>query len=164
MSRITTDLYVDGNLQGKTLTPSAGCVSNNHVSASAAIAATKLEHQYIISFAQANTTAAAETRVVHVARGTTGDILDVRAGSIGVCTGNATITVDVKKNGTSVLTNAITLDSGNAARVPEAGTLDGAQDELEADDVLEVVIAVNAGTGALGTGVFAAITLREDAA
>ncbi len=138
-----------------------GNVTDAKVAAAAGIAATKLEHQHRKTFAQSNTTAAAETRVVHVVHGATGEIVAFEAGSIAACTGNATITVDLKKNGTSILDAAIVLDSTNTARVVEAATIDTAG--LVDGDVLEVVVAVDAGTGALGTGLFAEVVVHEDA-
>lgn len=160
-TRISGDVHVDGALSCKTFTPVAASIGDSQIAAAAGIAATKLEHQHRLIFAQPNTTATAETRVVHVVRGATGTLTDVRAGSIAACTGNATMTVDLKKNGSSVLTAVITLDSTNTARVAEAGTL--ASTSVVVGDVLEIVTAVNAGTGALGTGLFAAVTLEEDA-
>ncbi len=76
------------------------------------------------------------------------------------CVGDATITVDLKVNGVSVLTAAITLDNGQSARELVAGTID--TDSLSADDVIEVAVTVNAGTGTLGKGVFAYVDLHED--
>jgi hypothetical protein len=82
----------------------AGSAEVDGVAAGAAIAATKLEHQYILTYAQGSaTTAAAATQVIHTVYGATGDIIDFKAGSVVACTGDAAITVDLKVNGTSVL-------------------------------------------------------------
>jgi hypothetical protein len=72
------------------------------------------------------------------------------------------VTVDLKKNGVSILTSVITLDSGNTNRVVEAGTISG-DGTLAAGDWLEVTIAISAGTGTLATGVYAELILNEDA-
>jgi hypothetical protein len=159
-NRIVGDLHVAGNLTADSLAVPNSSVTNEKVAAGAGIDASKLDHQNIVVFAQANTTAAAETRAVYVAHAA-GTIEEFEAGSIAACTGNATITVDLKKNGTTVLSAVITLDSGNTAYVVEAGTVSSAA--YVAGDVLTVVVAVNAGTGALGTGVFARAMLREAA-
>jgi hypothetical protein len=137
------------------------CILDKHVSADAAIATVKMLHKHRKTFAQANTAASAETRVVHIVEGATGTIKAIKAGSIAVCSGNAAITVDLKKNGASVLSAVITLDSGNTARVAEAGTLSSTA--VVAGDCLEIVVAVNAGTGVLGTGVYADLEVDETA-
>lgn len=159
-SRIEGDVYVNGTLTGKTLAPSAGCVVDASVSASADIAATKVNHQHRAVFAQANSSAASETRVIYVCYGASGTVVAFSAGSIAAAVGAATVTVDLKKNGTSILTGVITLDNANTARVVEAGTLTGSN-SVVAGDVLEVVTVATAGGGTLPTGVFAAATINE---
>lgn len=162
MGRLDEDLHVNGTFTCKAMAAPAGSITAAAIAAAAGIPATKLQHQHELTFGQPNTTAATETRVVHVVYGTTGSILAFKAGSIGVCAGAATITVDLKKNGTSVLSSPITLNSGNAARVAVAGTLSGSP-TLAAGDVLEVVVTATAGGGTLGTGLFASVVLTEDA-
>lgn len=162
-TRIESDVYIAGNLRSQTMSIPNGTLVDAAVNAAAGIAATKLEHQYNIAYAQASgATAAAESRVLTTCYGATGDIISFKAGSVAPCAGNATVTVDLTKNGTSVLSAAITLDSANTARVVEAGTISTAT--MVAGDVLEAVIAVNAGTGTLALGVFGQLITREDAA
>jgi hypothetical protein len=72
------------------------------------------------------------------------------------------VTVQLKKNGANVLASAIVLDSGNAAFAGEAapgftGT------NYVAGDVFEVDVTAAANTGTLGQGLFAALSVREDA-
>ena len=160
-SRFEGDAYFAGNLGAKTFSPPAGSITNAAVAALAGIDSTKLEHQHRVGWSQANVTAAAETRVVYVCYGTAGTILDFRAGSIAKAVGDSTVTVDLRKNGTTVLSSVITLDSGNTNRVVEAGTISSGT--LVAGDLLEVVIAVSAGTGTLATGVYAQAVINEDA-
>lgn len=160
-SRHEGDLRITGNLSCYTFSPPDGSIDNAAIEAAAGIAATKLEHQYQPVFAQANSTATAETRALHVVYGTAGEVLAFRAGSIAKCTGDSTVTVDLKKNGSSILTGVITLDSGNTNRVVEAGTISSGA--LATGDLLEVVIAVSAGTGTLATGVYAQAIINEDA-
>jgi hypothetical protein len=160
MSRMSGNLYVAGTLQAQTLVPSTGSVSNTHVADAAAIEHTKLRHRHVLTYGQSGTAAAA-TVPIHLAHAA-GTILAVSAGVIGAHVGDSTTTVDVKRQGTSILTAPIVLDSGNAARTEEAGTLDGAQDDVTAGDLLEVVVTVNAGTGTLGTGLFVNVVVSED--
>jgi hypothetical protein len=84
-----------------------------------------------------------------------------KAGSVTACVGAATITVDLKKNGVSVLTATIVLDNANTARVVEAATI--TTTAAVAGDVFEVSVAVAAGGGTIGSGVFAYAEFYEAA-
>ena len=113
----------------------AGAIENQHVNASAAIAATKMEHQHRAMYEQeSDTTAAAETRVVHVVKGTTGTMKSIKVGSVVACIGAATMTVDMLVNGVTKLTGTIELDNADVAYIPIAGTI--GNDALVADDVM----------------------------
>ena len=161
-TRIDSDVYVNGNLNSLTMSIPAGTITNTAVNAAADIAATKLEHRSKILYAQESATNAAdESRVVYCCYGATGTIIAFEAGSVVVATGNATCTVDLKKNGTSVLSAPITLDSTNTIMVAEAGTV--TTTAIADGNVLEVVIDGTAGTGALAKGIFASIVLDEKA-
>ena len=91
----------------KALTFPSSCIGNSQVQAGAGIAASKLQHQHKKTFAQVGTAAAVAGQVLHVATGATGTITALEIGSIAACIGDATITVDMKKNGTSCLNAAI---------------------------------------------------------
>ena len=160
-ARIEGDLIVTGTLVPTVLNIPSATVLNATVQAAAGIAASKLEHQYEKAYSQPNTAATDETRVVHVVHGATGEILEFEAGSIAKAVGDATCTVDLQKNGVSVLSAVITLDSGNTNYVPESGTISSA--DVVAGDVLSIVIDGTIGTGTLPTGVFCSVKLREDA-
>jgi len=155
-----------GQFRGATtfldLRANAGFLKKEHVEASAGIEASKLEHQHRATYAQesATTAAAAEDRVVHVVKGTTGTLKTFSAGCVVANIGDSTIDVDLHKNGVSILTAAIEIDSGDAAYAIVAGIINTAA--VVADDVLEVVVTVTAGTGTLGKGVFASLDLWED--
>lgn len=160
-SRFEGDFHVAGNLGCKTFTPPLNCIKNASIEADAGIDADKLEHRFTRGWSQPNTTATAETRTIHVVYGATGNVVAFRAGSIAKCVGDSTVTVDLKKNGSSILTSVITLDSGNTNRVVEAATISSAS--LAVGDWLEIVIAISAGTGTLATGVYAEAIIDEDA-
>ena len=161
-SRWEGDAYFNGNLSSKTMTIPDNTVVNADVSSGADIAAIKLEHQYSKFIAQASDiNTVDEQRCIHAVYGSSGSVVAFEAGSVTVCAGDSTITVDLHKNGASILTSVITLDSSNAAYTVEAGTIDTAT--LADGDVLEVIIDVTAGTGNLADGVFASCIIREDA-
>jgi hypothetical protein len=160
-ARFEENVHVAGTISAENFTPPDGCIDNDAIEAAAGIAATKLEHQVPLTWGQPNTSCTDETRVIHTTYGNTGTIVNFEAGSIAACAGAATVTVDLKKNGTTCLSAVITLDSANSARVAEAGTL--SVTTLADGDVLEVVIDGTAGGGTLATGVFCTAIIREDA-
>lgn len=163
-SRIEGDQHVNGDLSAKTLRVPANTIVNSHISSAAAIAASKMEHRLTKTYSQElDTTSASEERALHIVYGATGDIISFDVGSSTACAGDATITVDLRKNGvtTSLLTAAVVLDTDNTAFIVEGGTIDTAG--VVADDVLHVIITT-AGTSAVGKGVFCTLQLNEDPA
>jgi hypothetical protein len=156
-------VYVNGALTSKTFTPPAGSVSNSHVAASADIDATKLEHQHVRSYAQEGSTlAATERRVLHVVRGATGTVVEFLATLRVAAIGDSTVTVNLLKNGTTILTANISLDSGDAA-YSISSAAGYTSTSLVQGDVLEVSITATAGTGTLPKGITAELVVREDA-
>jgi hypothetical protein len=148
-------------LTAQTVTPSDGSVVNASVANSAGILATKLQQQYTKLYAQASaTTASTITIPIHLVRGATCTLDSIKAGSVVANVGAATVTIDLKKNGTTVLSAVITLDNANTARVPEAGTITTAGGV--ADDLYELVITATAGGGTLATGLFVQVVINED--
>lgn len=143
-----------------TLTMPDGTVVDGDVAAAAGIAASKLEHDHRPIYSQESaTTAAAETKVVHIAKGD-GTLNEFKAGCVVANIGAATVTVDLTVNGVSVLTAAIEIDSGDAAYALVEGAIDTTA--IETGDVIEVAVTVAAGGGTLGKGVFAYLDLDED--
>lgn len=140
----------------------AGCVKKTHIEAEAGIEVTKLVHQHRAVWAkESDTTAVAEDYVIHIVKGTTGTLQTFAAGCVVAPTGTATITLDLHKNGVTVLTETFNVDSGDAAYAVVAGTIDTAA--VAADDVLEVIITVAAGDGAVGKGLFVYLDIHEEA-
>lgn len=160
-SRIVGDQYFANTVTLKEVVLPAGCVGDAEIEDGAGIDADKLEHIHVRTYAQPNTAATSETRVIHYTVGAEGTIRSFHAGSIAKAVGDSTVTVDLKKNGTSVLSAPITLDNANNNYLGEAGTISDAA--LTIDDALSLVIMATAGTGTLPTGVFAHVTLAEDA-
>jgi hypothetical protein len=161
-TRIEGDMIVTGNLQPVKLSPPNGSIANAAIAAAPGnyVDSDKLEAQRTLGWAQPNTAATSETRTLHVVYGLTGQVAAFQAGSIAACIGAATVTIDLKKNGVSILSAPITLNSSNTARVAVAGTVTTAA--LAENDWLEVVITATAGGGTLATGVFCQAVLAED--
>jgi hypothetical protein len=129
---------------------------------SLALAATKQEHQFQLRHSQVHASdATAERRVLHLVRGLTGDSIEFECGNVIAATGNSTVTIDVYKNGTTILSAPVVLDNANTAYAKESGTISVAA--LAAGDVIEIVQTISAGSGTLPRGVFAQLTIREDA-
>lgn len=154
------DLHITGTMTAGALTPSGGSVTNASVAAAAAIQASKLEHQLHLTYGQSGTAASA-TIPIHCGYGA-GTIVSIKAFSVAAAVGVATVVIDLKKNGTTVLSSTITLDNANTAYVPEAGSL--STTTFNADDVLTLVITATAGGGTLPTGLGVTVILRENAA
>lgn len=162
MHRVDENSQFRGQLVCWNLLPNAGCIRNVHVAGDAALAAPKLQHAHRATYAQESATAAAdETRVVHIVHGAHGLLKALKAGCVDPCTGDAAITVDLLKNGASILDAAISLTSAQAAYALVAGTID--TEAVVAGDVLEIAVDGTIGTGALGKGVFAYVDEFEDA-
>jgi hypothetical protein len=128
--------------------------------AGANLSPSAMQHEHRAVYAQPNAAATTETKVLATVRGATGTLKSFVAGSIVAALTTATVTLDLKKNGTTVLSAPITLDNANTARVVEAATISNAT--LTAGDVLEVVATAAASGGTLPTGVFAELRWIED--
>lgn len=157
---IEGDLVVTGTIAAGNIALPASIVTNNSVQAGAGIAATKLQQQRDYCYAQESATdCTSEARVVRRVVGATGTLVAFRAGNVVAAGAATTVTVDLKKNGSTVLSSTITLDNTTTAytTVAAAGFTSAS---LVAGDVLEIVITL-AGSNE-PKGVFAQVTLRED--
>lgn len=160
--KVEEDAEFRGQLRCLDLKPNAGFLGKEHVEAGAGLEASKLEHEHRALYAQesATTAIAGDDYVIHVVRGLTGTVKSFAAGVVVACVDGATITVDLHKNGVSILVAPIVIDNGDAAYAIVEGVIDTAA--VAHDDVLEVVVTVAAGGGTIGKGVFAVLDLFED--
>lgn len=154
------DIYVKGTLYTSNFSPAAGSITDTSIEALAGVAASKLYHRFHEGYMQPNTTATSVTQAIYHARAA-GTINAFSAGSIVACIGAATVTVDLKKNGTTCLSSVITLDSGNTAYVSEAGTL--SVTSYAAGDIFTIVTVATAGGGTIATGFFCDAQFTEAA-
>ncbi len=165
---IYNDLHVFGNLSAKTMTVPASSVTNNSVSAAAAIAATKLEHQFALGYTQVPGAAiVAATQDVHIVHGQTGEVVSFEAAITGaIATGaDRTVNVDLQKSTgagafATILTATILLDNTDVLRTVNAATISSAN--LVDGDILRVIITVAGAAGAQGEGLIVTLQLRED--
>ena len=159
-SRFEGDAYFTGSVSAKEVVLSPGSVTNAKVGAGAGIVATKLEHQYEKGYAQeSDTVSTDEARPIHAVYGATGTVIAFQVGSIVPPNGaGAEVTVDLLKNGTTILTSAVVLTTSHTARQVVAGVI--GTTALVVGDVLEIdIVAGTAGTAA--KGVFASLIHRE---
>ena len=162
--RIEGAMTFAGRITFKDVDLPAAAITNANVAGNAGISASKLEHQHQPNYSQeSGTTAAAEDRVIHTVHGATGIVTAFAAGCVVANIGAAVVTVDLHKNGATMLTAAIDVDNGDAAYAVVAGTVDPAEEDVVVDDVIEVVVTVAAGGGTLGKGVFAKTVIEEAA-
>lgn len=163
LTPLASDLHVVGNLSAQTFTPPSGSITNASVVALAGIAASKLQKRTYAQYAQLHGTAATTVRIViHRVKGATGTINSFKCLTSVLNIGAATISVQLKKNGSNILSSATVLDTGNTAFIAEdaAGFTSSA---LVAGDVLEVDITATAGGGTLGQGFYCVAEIDEDA-
>jgi hypothetical protein len=156
-------MQVLGTLTANLLNVPLGAITDTMVSASADIAATKLQKQFQENYSNTDsaTSAISEQRVLHTVRGSTGTVNEIAAGAVAVLVAPATCTIDLLKNGASILTSTIALAAGDTPRVVKFGTLSSSA--VVAGDVLEIKVTATAGGGTLPKGVYARLTVTENA-
>lgn len=161
---IPNDVHVTGRLTAGTMTVAADSVSNGSVVSTAAIQAEKLEHRHHKTLGQeATANAAAEERIIHVARGA-GTLEEFTVGLItppdtALASGRSAI-VDLKKNGTTILSAPVTLSSTNAFATPVAGAIASAA--YVVGDRFTIAITLGGGsTGTHAKGVYGQMTAHE---
>jgi hypothetical protein len=159
-TKVDGNLHVTGTLTAGDFTPPASSITNAAIEAGAGIAASKVQHQHQPVYSTSGTVATS-TVVLYVVRGATCTVEEVYTGSVAKAVGDSTVTVDVKKNGTTILSGVVTLDSGNSNYVPEDGTVSVTSGVV--DDVYTAVITATVGTGTLPTGFYVGMQVREDA-
>lgn len=165
LNRFDGDVRVDGNLSATTMTVPSASIGDSQVKSDALIAASKLQHEHRPPYAQSSgANAAAETKAIFTAKATgvlqsfqVGQIVppDTAAGSSG-----RTVTFDLKKNGTTVLSAAVTLNSTNAAYALTSATLSVVN--FVAGDVFTVVVTVGGSAGTHSLGPFAFPSFYEN--
>lgn len=153
------DLYVKGTIHASDIDYPDASIGNADIEASAGIDTSKLDHVMDAHYSLSGT-AASVTHVLYEARAA-GTITSFRAGSVAAAVGAATVTADLKKNGTTCLSAVITLDSGNSAYVAEAATL--SVTSYVSGDVFTLVTVATAGGGTIPTGFYAHARFDEAA-
>ncbi len=159
MNRVDGNFYVGGTLLAAAMDIPAGTVVNAGVAATAGIAASKCQQYPAKTYGQSGTAVAA-TVIMHIVRGATGTIKGFACSNVTANAGASAVTLDLLKNGVSVLNTVVTLNNATGNRGVIQGVIDTTA--LVADDVLEVVVVLaQSGTDALAIGVAAELRLNE---
>lgn len=134
-------------------------IENKHIQPGAGISAMKVQHQHRPGYAQkSDTSASNELRVVWIARAA-GTIVGFEATCVVANIGDSTVEFDLLINGATALTAPISMDSGDLAYAVVAGIL--STTAIADGDVLETQINATVGTGTLGKGAAAFVTINE---
>ncbi len=135
----------------------AGTISDQHVNSAAAINVTKMQHAYYLRTdfgLKIGDTPVTSEKVVHVAN-SAGTIRSFAA-MVNVAMSSGSITFDLKKNGTTILTAVITIDNTIAGRQTVTGTI--ATPAFSAGDVFSIAETISAPTGSQGPLAWAGIS------
>ena len=141
-------------LSGGTLTLDPNSITDQMISTSAAVDADKLQHIETASHDfgfEFNGTPTAKVFIVYVAKGA-GILRGFHALLYDMGT-STSVTFDLKKNGTTVLSSVITITHGTADKAVVDATL--SVTAFVADDVFTMHLAQSANTGAQGPFAFA---------
>ena len=173
MSEISTHkghFHVQNRLSCGELIIPDGALLDAAVGSSAAIQASKLNHQHVLEYHQPNgTDVVSETQLIGIIRAT-GTVHAVQVASAVAPDGDADFyTVQINRiraaASVNVLTAVITYNNTNAPANYDIldGTINGANDDLIDDDVLQAVITVTNNGGAQAQGLTLIVTIREAA-
>ena len=160
MDQITSDRVYTGTVTfTKPAALAAGTVTAANIAAAAGIETSKAIHRHRAGVNQVGTAVSATIPLFSIASSVGATIVSVRVWSVAANVGNSTVTVDIKKNGTSILSAVVTLNSGVAAYTPTLGTISTAAGVQ--NDCYTAVVVATVGTGTLATGLCIGVTYDE---
>jgi hypothetical protein len=159
--KIDGDLLVLGTLSPAKLTAPPGCITDPAIPAGANVNSTKLMQRYEPVYTQPSGAAViTERRFLHVVRSSTAAVQQMQAAVKQAITGNSTVTVDLLKNGATILSAVLSIDNTLAAFANRAGAV--ISPNLVLGDVLEVNVTATVGTGVLPQGLIVMVQIDEN--
>lgn len=159
MATFRENVHVDGNFSANTMSVPNASVGDDGIDPGNPLNVDKTLHQYPRLLTQPHgADSVDERRVIHQAYGT-GLVAGVQATVVVPATGNSTLTVDVLKNGVSILSGTLTIDNGNDAY--EVETIGLSDPNYVGEDVFEVVVTNTYGTGTPPQGLAVLVVFRE---
>lgn len=167
--QVNGDARVDGDFSARTMSIPAAAISNLQMASSAAVEATKLQHQHTLTFYIPPATAiTAQTIPLWICRGLTASIIAIQAAIVGtIATGaDRTVTVDLKAGNAggayaTVLSSTIGFTNVSALRTVGAGVI--STPAMAVGDSLQLAVAVAGAAGNQALGLLVTVTVREDA-
>lgn len=164
---LDSDSHVNGNLSCVTLSIPDGTIIDADVNATAAIAATKVVHQFPLSVEAfgPTTTVAALEKLLHVARAA-GTLVGFEAVVVTPATGaDRTVTIALHKGSqgiafATVLSSNITFDNTHAALQVRTGTISSTS--YADGDVFKAVVTVAGAAGNQAIGLLITLFVREN--
>lgn len=159
-SSVTGDLRCTGAITAESgIYSGTAYVGTNDLLSTLVVPTSKQAHRHTYHYGQPSTvTSARESVCIMRAAGTVIALEACITQTAAV--GAATFTVNLYKNGSSILTAAISLDSGDAVRALTAAAFSSTA--LVDGDVLEIVTVATAGGGTLPVGAAVHLTVDED--
>lgn len=160
--RIEEDGFFAGAVRFNNATLNAGSVDDDAVASGADIAASKMRHQHRAVYSQELATAASTgSYVIHAFQGQTGGVLAFKCGAAVKPAGDGSVTFNLKRGTTSILTAAVTMNSSSTNYAFAAGTI--STSACTVGDVLVLTITSSTGTaGTVANGIFAYADVLED--
>lgn len=163
LNRIDGNLYVAGQLTADAFDPPNNSVGDNAMNAGNPIGVDKTRHLHTRVHGQMDGGSVYdEIRCIHVAL-VAGSVEQFQAGLRVPITGDSTMTIDLHKNGVSILSDIIDLDNTFTAYQQVVAGIDPSKQDYASGDVFEIVIIVTDNTGTPGEGLFAIATFDEGA-
>jgi hypothetical protein len=154
LSQIQGDQFFNGNVAAISMTIPASSIGDSQIAAGSNVSDNKLMQRRYPSYSQVHGSAATTVRIpFYRCKGATATINKLRALVVVIPVGAATVSIQLKKNGSNILSSALVLDNANVAFTAEdaAGFTSAS---LVTGDVLELDITATAGGGTLPQGLY----------
>lgn len=158
MNNLTGETFIQ-TLSCSSFTCPLGAIGDENIESDAGIEATKLVHRFQPVLADTHTTTTvAERKIVHLVQGTSATLNQAFAG-VTTATSAGTVSVDIWKNGSTILTSTMSITSSLAAFSLLNAAI--ANQDLVQNDVLEVVVTVSGSP--TSAGLFVELQIDETA-
>lgn len=151
MPSLLEGTYQFQTIVAQAITLPSSCVGNSNVTAGAGIDSSKLDHLHYAHQSQKNGTAnVAQRELLHLVVGATGTLLSFKCWNTTAASGGDSTTVDLYKNGSTILSAAITLNAAAGTTV-QSGTFSSSS--VVAGDKLELVATISGSNTGQGLNV-----------
>lgn len=153
------DIYVDGELTAQSMDYPTGSIRAVHIDPMTQLSSVLIEQQYVRDVRQFGAVVN-RTEPIHVAIAA-GEVLSIDAGMIVPPTLTATVTIDLLKNGVTILSSTLVINNGLVARDTATTGITGGSEDYVAGDWFDVQTTIATPTGVIGSGLFIRVVFRE---